>query len=428
MKCRCGFENAVEAKFCGECGSAIEAAGAGPTMPMASTQIPTATGTRTAAGRRVSRAMLVIGGVVMVVAAAGYWWLNRPPDRYQPDNSSLYPIKVDGKNERVAAQGRQGELDASADMASEPGVYLVLRVQTDDALRLWVETASDRLCADLERAGVTGVTATATTPTKFEVGGVSPTQEALFRQTATVLEGSFISQGGAGNKYSFELKPDVAVGVRNAAVSQAQGTIERRLRELGLTKAVVIRQGVANGDLLRVSIPGRTDIARAKEVIRSTALFELKFVEGGPAPARDTLLRQTNGQAPRGLEVAPGPQGTYYLVQKTPVVTGGDLLDAQPILDDNNQPAVRFLLNANGTRKFSEATSGKTGRLLAIVLDGRVWSVSRVADSGFSEGRIAGGLTEQDARDLSLVLRSGALPASMTYLEEGVIQPTTTGK
>jgi preprotein translocase subunit SecD len=125
-------------------------------------------------------------------------------------------------------------------------------------------------------------------------------------------------------------------------------------------------------------------------------------------------------------EAAPGerPGTVFYLLQKTPVVTGRDLRNARPSLDSYNQPAVGFSLNQEGARKFGKATGENVGRQLAIVLDGQVRSAPRIDSRITDEGIIHGSFTQQEAQDLSLVLRSGALPASLTYLEERTIGPT----
>jgi preprotein translocase subunit SecD len=114
----------------------------------------------------------------------------------------------------------------------------------------------------------------------------------------------------------------------------------------------------------------------------------------------------------------------YYLVRRVAAVTGRDLRAARPTLDENNQPAISFSLNREGARKFGNATGSNIGRQLAIVLDGRVQSAPRIESRITDEGRIHGSFTTQEAADLALVLRSGALPASLTYLEERVVGPS----
>jgi preprotein translocase subunit SecD len=312
------------------------------------------------------------------------------------------------------------------------GVHLVLRVQTDDALSLETVTAADRLREEIEKAGITGVTVKQLSPTEFEATGIPADRQGAVRQAATDLLATFDQASGVGS-YRFTIKPVRQQQLREEAVTQAQQTIERRVNELGVTEPIVARQGGATGEQLMVQLPGVSDVARAKEIIRSTALLELKLVEQGPASTREALLAATNGQVPPNMEVVPGvdegsggrAETVYYLLRRAPIVTGRDLRNAKPTLDEYNQPAVGFDLNNEGARKFGRATGENIGRNLAIVLDGRVQSAPRIDSRITDSGRISGGgFTQQYAQDLSLVLRSGALPASLTYLEERVVGPT----
>jgi len=137
---------------------------------------------------------------------------------------------------------------------------------------------------------------------------------------------------------------------------------------------------------------------------------------------------------PAGSEVVPGvaerltpgesPSPTFWLVQHAPVITGRDLRTAKPTLDEYNKPAVSFSLKSDGAVKFGNATGANVGKQLAIILDNRVQSAPRIDSRITDEGRIAGSFTQQEAADLSLKLRSGALPASLTYLEERTVGPT----
>jgi preprotein translocase subunit SecD len=132
------------------------------------------------------------------------------------------------------------------------------------------------------------------------------------------------------------------------------------------------------------------------------------------------------------MEILPGKSdsggtdsGTvYYVVRKLAPVTGRDLRTARPGLDENNQPAVHFELKPDGARKFGKLSGENIGRYLAIVLDNRVVSAPRLEGRITDQGRISGGFTSEAANNLSLTLRSGALPASMTYLEERVVGPS----
>jgi preprotein translocase subunit SecD len=129
---------------------------------------------------------------------------------------------------------------------------------------------------------------------------------------------------------------------------------------------------------------------------------------------------------PGAMSSVPGqPASTgYYVVRRVPAVTGRDLRNARPTLDENNRPAVSFSLNQEGARKFGNFTQANIGRMLAVVLDNRVAEAATIQTRIDDEGRITGNFTNQQSQDLSLVLRSGALPANLTYLEERTVGPS----
>ncbi len=312
------------------------------------------------------------------------------------------------------------------------GVHLVLRVQTDDALRLETSTTMERLREELVKSGAATVTASALSPTEFQISGVAPEQDAVLRQAATETEAAFNRESGAAGTYIFRMKANIANQMRNETVDQAIRTIERRVNELGVAEPIVARQGAR--DQILVQLPGVSDVARAKEIIKSTSQLELTLVEAGPASTREQLLQATGGNVPSDAEVLPGvapgspSQGgggvVYYLLKKTPVVSGRDLRNARPTMDENNRPAVGFSLKADGAARFGSFTGSNIGRNLAIVLDDRVYSAPVIEGRINDEGRIAGNFTQQEANDLALTLRSGALPASLAYLEERTVGPS----
>src|SRR4029077_6683847 len=234
------------------------------------------------------------------------------------------------------------------------------------------------------------------------------------------------SSAGPG-AYVFTLKPNVVVQLRAESVVQARQTIERRVTELGVTEPSIAQQG---DDQLSVQLPGVTDVDRAKGIIGSPGLLELKIVEQGPAATKKGVMR--GAQPPQGVDVgrgnASGPDAAgstvYYLVRKVAAVTGRDLRNARPTLDENNQPAVSFTLSNEGGRKFGNVTGENIGRQLAIVLDGRVQSAPTINGRITTDGRITGSFTNEEVQNLSLILRSGALPAKLDYLEEKTIGPS----
>src|SRR5207237_10645818 len=257
------------------------------------------------------------------------------------------------------------------------GVHLVLRVQTEDALRLVTDQESERLREELKNKNVTIAKIETPDATHIRVEGVPPAQDPMFRQVANEITTNFDRSAGTNGTYTFTMRPNIQLNLRDEAVVQARQTIERRVNELGVTEPSIAQQG-DNGDQILVQLPGVTDVERAKEIIRSTGLLELKIVEQGPAATREALL--VNGQVPAGMEIIPGSSGTpgdtantvYYLVRKVAAVSGKDLRNARPTIDENNQPAVAFTLNSDGGRRFGTVTGENIGRQLAIVLDGRV--------------------------------------------------------
>ena len=311
------------------------------------------------------------------------------------------------------------------------GVHLVMRVDRDEALRVSTESVGEQLREGLQSAGVTVTAVNVTSPTTFRIEGVPQDKEPEFRRVADEQTGTNYDRSAAGGGvHEFTMRPNIIKDMYEQTMVQAIDTIDRRVNELGVSEPNIARYG--ENDQILVQLPGVTDVARAKDIIRDTALLELKLVEGGPAPSREALLQPTNGQVPSDMEVVTGASdastgqaGTsFFLVRKVAAITGGDLRSASVGLDENNRPAVMFSLKPDGARKFGQVTGSNIGRGLAIILDNRIQSYPRIDGRIVDNGRISGGFTQQEAADLALKLRSGALPASMSYLEERVIGPT----
>lgn len=305
------------------------------------------------------------------------------------------------------------------------GVHLVLRVQTDDALRIESETEVERLREALTRSNIGSTNLALTSATSFKVEGIRPDQDPAFRTAANELSTNFDRDAGVNGTYTFSMKPTVQQVLRDEAVVQARQTIERRVNELGVAEPSIAQQGTARDPQILVQLPGVTEVNRAKEIIRSTGLLELKIVER-TSPTREALL--VGGQPPAGMDVIPGAGDgagvLYYQVRRAAAVTGRDLRSARASLDENNRPAVSFTLNNEGSVKFGRVTGDNVGRSLAIILDGRVQSAPNIESRITSEGRISGSFTPEEVNNLALILRSGSLPATLTYLEERTIGPS----
>jgi preprotein translocase subunit SecD len=343
--------------------------------------------------------------------------------------TGVYPILASRYALPAPAWLKAKQLKLGLDLKG--GVHLILRVHTDDALRTATEGTSEQVREALRAAGVNVGTITVTGPNGFRVEGVPQDRDADFRRITdeqTTVE--YNRNPGVQGTYDFVLRPNIERNMREQAMDQALDTIDRRVNELGVAEPSIARYGSETAYQILVQLPGVTEVARAKEVIRDTAMLELKLVEAGPTPTRESLLQPHSGQVPPDMEVVMGAAGTgeagaeYFLVRRVAAVTGKDLRGAQPSIDENSRPAVSFTLNPEGARRFGQFTGANIGRLLGIVLDDRMQSYATIRGRISDSGQIAGGFTAERARDLSLVLRSGALPANMSYLEERVIGPT----
>jgi preprotein translocase subunit SecD len=226
------------------------------------------------------------------------------------------------------------------------------------------------------------------------------------------------------------LSPEAEAAVRADTVARAVETIERRVNALGVAEPSIARQGTA-GDEILIQLPGMTSVDRARAIIQAGGTLEFRLVELGPAASPAELSAASKGtdaeilsDDARPHEAAAGASQAnrrYFLVEKRAAVTGRDLRSARPSIDENNLPAVSFTLSTDGGRQFGVVTTANIGRPLAIVLDGRVRSVARIDNRITSDGSIHGSFTPQEAQDLALILRSGALPAPLTVLAEGSV-------
>jgi protein-export membrane protein SecD/preprotein translocase SecF subunit len=311
------------------------------------------------------------------------------------------------------------------------GVHMVLRVNTDDAVLVETRNTAGRLEEALTRQGVKRGPIDVLGPGQFRVADVIAEDDRTVRRVSDEVVRDFDRKSGPRETYTFAITPDALASLRTETVRQARQTVERRVNELGVAEPLIAIQGAASDEIV-VQLPGVADMERAREILGATALLEWKLVERGPAPSREVLLNMTGGVVPPNTEVAIGVRDPatsdapgYYLVRSVADITGRDLRNARPIPDENGQPAVAFSLTREGARRFAQLTGENVGRYLAIILDGRVQSAPQI------EGRIAGGegyirghFTQQHAADLSLVLRAGALPASMTYLGGRFVGPS----
>ncbi len=308
------------------------------------------------------------------------------------------------------------------------GIHLVLQVQTSDALKIETDEAIARLGEQNTAQQLKLGAITSTGPSSFNVtvaadSDLDKLQDAAKRYLPTW------EYRRLGTTWTFSLGAPARKALSDEAVQQAVETIRNRIDQFGVSEPVIAREG---NERIVVQLPGVDDPKRVKDIIKSTAFLELKLVLAGPNSDRTALLAATGGQVPPDAEVVEGnateqdPTSSkiYYLLQKAAAVTGRDIKNARPSQDEQNRPSVSFTLKADSADKFGKFTGANIGKGLAIVLDNKVQSApnihGRISDSGI----ITGNFTPEHANDLALILRSGALPAGLVYLEERTVGPS----
>jgi preprotein translocase subunit SecD len=202
------------------------------------------------------------------------------------------------------------------------------------------------------------------------------------------------------------------------AVEQSIEIVRRRIDELGTVEPLIQRQG---NDRILVQVPGLQDPSRLKALLGQTAKLTFRMVDMSMS-----AQQAMEGRPPADSEILPSAEGGQpYLIERRVVVSGENLVDAQPGFDQRTQePIVSFRFNTAGGRKFAKATQDNVGKPFAIVLDNKVISapVIREPITGGS-GQISGNFTVQQANDLAILLRAGALPAPLTIIEERTVGP-----
>ena len=213
-----------------------------------------------------------------------------------------------------------------------------------------------------------------------------------------------------GNKFKLNYSKYGIIEIKNSSLDQALEIVRRRIDEIGTNEPNILKRG---NDRILVELPGLGDPMRIKKLLGKTANLTFRFVlqnSGSTFGSEKMYFEDSTEEA---------------IVSKRIILSGDNLLDAQPRMDNqNNETVVSFNLDRVGAKRFAKATSSGIGKRLAIILDGKIVSapVIRSAIAGGS-GQISGNFTFQSATDLALLLRSGALPAPLNIIEERTVGP-----
>ncbi len=309
------------------------------------------------------------------------------------------------------------------------GIHLVLGVETDKALAAQTERAAEDLKNALERRGigVTRLTRDGVGSLVVELANPQHWNDAL---TVAAEFGRFErrDEAPAAGRFRLVLGQSEAQRLADLAVRQAVETIRNRVDQFGVAEPTITRQGQ---DRILVQLPGLQDPERAKRLIGRTALLEFKLLDER-TPVEDALAGRLPETSEVLYQITVDPQTKQerrvpFVVQKRTLLTGAELNSAEVQADPNSpgnwQVGIEF--NPVGTRVFGEVTEANVGRRLAIILDGVIRSAPRINER-IPGGRavITGQFTVEEARDLAIVLRAGALPAPVSILEERTVGPS----
>src|SRR5438477_6783123 len=345
-----------------------------------------------------------------------------------------FPTSVAGIKDNFAKQIKLG-LDLQG------GTHLVLQVQVQEAIAQETDQMVDRLTQQLRDKNIHYEEIRRVDDTHILVRNVDSGQVSAFRDFVQQQYGALWDTAPAAGEvsgYTLTLRPGAVAQIQENTMTQSLETIERRINLLGLTEPTIQRRGRNENEIL-VQLPGEGDPARAKGVIQAGGQLELRLVADPRTYASQSeALTAHGGILPPGTELMSGRNETssapgapqqgevWYVVNRAPIVTGRDLRTATELRNTNNpgQWQVNFTLSSEAAHRFGPFTETNKGSQLAIVLQHSVYSApvinGRIDDNGMIEGNFG----QESAHDLALVLRAGALPASIKYLEERTVGPS----
>lgn len=318
------------------------------------------------------------------------------------------------------------------------GSHLVLQVQVQDAFKADADQSIERLKDEMGKQSITYTSMERNEPTfdtadqiEITVKGVPLDKTGAFRTIASDYLAQYNMTSINSSDYRFNMKPTEALAVRRQTVVAAINTIEKRINGLGLAESTVRQRGRSDGESeVLVEMPGVDDPARIKQILQTAAMLEITSVQGGPFSTPEQAMSENNGVLPLNTKLAKsvargeGDVEGWYIVGRTPVVTGRDLRNARAGRDEMGKSSTDFTLSQDGGRKFGRYTEQNIGQRLAILLDSQIRSVATIQSRIEDSGQISNIGTEQEAADLALVLRAGSLPASVVYLEERTVGPS----
>jgi preprotein translocase subunit SecD len=318
------------------------------------------------------------------------------------------------------------------------GSHLIYQVQVQDAVKTEADQTIERMKEEMRKQTIDYAAIDRNDPatvedadkTEITVKGVPVAKTTAFRNLVSERFGQWVLTPVNATDYRLNMRPSELVTLKRDTVDRSIQTISNRINQLGLTEPTVQQYGQAGTDFeFLVELPGVDDPGRVKEIMQTTAQLEIDDVKDGPYASREAALAQKGGILPLNTKlVREPPQGdrgeAWFLVSKTSVVKGTDLRNARAGQDEFRKWETNFTLSPDAGKRFARYTEANIGNRLAVVMDNQIRSVATIQSRIEDSGRITNIGSEQEASDLALVLRAGALPATIQPMQESSVGPS----
>ncbi|MEK6618852.1 MAG: protein translocase subunit SecD [Nitrospirota bacterium] len=323
------------------------------------------------------------------------------------------------------------------------GIHLVMEVEEDRAVEIAVDRSVNSIqdflvdkkipVESVKRTGQAQVTI------EFQNKELKSEIQKVLEEFPSFFE---VEQSGAANRLVYELREGEIKRIKDSAINQALETIRNRIDQFGVAEPLIQRQGLKQ---IVVQLPGIKEPKRAKDLIKETALLEFKMLDESsklalelpqriPKGKEEEILKQFQDRLPEGdqilfekvVEKDNGREFRIpYLIKKRVMLAGDVLSDARVSIGQFNEPYVSVTFDAKGAHEFDRITAENVKKRMAIVLDNTVYSAP-VIQERISGGRaqISGTFTMQEANDLAIVLRAGALPAPLKIIQDLTVGPS----
>ncbi len=309
------------------------------------------------------------------------------------------------------------------------GTHLVLQVHVAEAVNAATDTDVQRLNTEL---AATGATAAKLDPAHQGTITIANVQAAQATAVRAVLNGTSYAgydlATAPSNALTLTMKQAAVRDLEARTLQQSIETIRSRVDTLGLSEPEISQYGLGENQIL-VQLPDVSDPGRVEDIIQSTAKLEIHEVVSSYPDEAQALTALGGAVPPDQVLVkgsgAPGTGDREWVLKRAAIVAGQDFRDAQPSTDQNGRPDLTFNLTTEAGDRFYKYTDANKGTgQMAIVLQNQVREVATIQSAIRDTGEITGGFTQQQAQDLSMMLRTGSLPASISYLETRTVGPS----